>query len=254
MNARHPVLVTRTPPEGERLAARLRQLGFDVLNWSPLRLAGPAEPSRIAGRLQGLLPADCVIMTSPESIRQAVGLVGAAAFAGSRIVVPGSGSARQAEQLGLSDIAFPVCGGNSETMLELPELRQVADKSVLILAAAGGRRLLEKSLAARGARVERLHVYQRLKAPLPPDLEDRLVQTPQLTTLISSGGALKALHDQLSTQAWQRVAAGRLLAPSERVADMARALGCLQAENAGGADDLTMIACLPGLTSGPHLR
>jgi len=254
MNAQHLALVTRTPPEGALLAARLRQLGFDAFNWSPIGLAGPPEPHQTAARLRGLLPTDRVIITSPEGIRQAVSLVGAEAFGSSQIVVPGRGSARQAKEMGLSGIVFPDRGGNSEAMLELPELREVKGMRVLILAAEGGRRLLEESLGLRGARVDRLHVYQRLKMPLPPDLEQRVVHAPRLSTLISSGGALEAAHKQMSTKAWQRVSDGWVLVPSERVADMARALGCQQTVNAGGADDQAMIACLVGLTSESHLR
>jgi uroporphyrinogen-III synthase len=237
-------LVTRTNPDGQSLLQKLGELGEDAVHCPPVRLSGPDDPGSVAAQLLELLPVDRIIATSAEALRQAVALIGPTAFADTPTVVPGPGTARVARQLGLSKLAFPEQGGTSEAMLTLPELDQVNNFKVLILAAAGGRRLLESRLRERSARVKRVHVYQRHDQPLPDDLEDRILVSNDLVTLISSGGALEALHRQLSKNAWHQLAAGRVVVPSERVMQLACKLDCQQVINALGADDAAMLRSL----------
>jgi uroporphyrinogen-III synthase len=238
------VLVTRAGQAGERLTRLLSRYGQDAVHCSPVRLDGPEDPEAITQRLHELLPVDQVIMTSGEAIHQVVRLVGSEAFASIPIIVPGPGSARKAESLGLQSVISPPSAGNSEAMLKLPELDHVDGKSILIMAAAGGRRLLETELRRRGARVQRIHVYRRLDQVLPEGLDLRIRDANILSTLISSGGALQALESLLEPEAWRKVVAGRVVVPSPRVAEMASRSGCRNVIQADGADDESMLKAL----------
>ncbi len=238
------VLVTRTGVAGEKLAERLRQAGQDSVHCAPVRLAGPADRTAVAARLARMLPVDRVVMTSGEAIRQAVQLVGRDAFSSIPIIVPGPGSAREARDLDLPIVVSPSQAGNSEAMLDLPELTNIDGCTVVILAAAGGRTLLQDELQRRGARVERVHVYRRLHRALPQGLGQRIVHADQLTTLISSGGALQAMKSQLGSEAWAKLTASRMVVPSPRVAEMASEMGCRNVLEADGADDESMLKAL----------
>ncbi len=238
------VLVTRTGSDGERLTRALRQAGWDALHCPPVRLEGPENAEAVARRLAEVLPVERIIMTSGEAIRQAVALVGHEVMSSIPVIVPGPGSARRARDLGLESVVSPESAGNSEAMLALPELNDVEGRSIAILAAAGGRALLETELRRRGARVERIHVYRRLDQALPEGLDQRIHQARQLTTLISSGGALLALESRLKPESWQKVLAGRVVAPSPRVAEMATRSGCRNVVQADGADDKSMLKAL----------
>jgi uroporphyrinogen-III synthase len=238
------ILITRSGEPGRALCARVEALGFRALHCSPVALTGPADAEATAARLAASLPADRIIITSPEGIRQAVALVGRASLADCLVIVPGPGSAAIAHELGLEQVLCPNSTGNSEAMLALPELEDISGARILILAAAGGRRLLEKVLAERGADVERVHVYRRLQHALPDDLDKTLQQAGPVITLASSAGALEGLHTQMSDSSWNRLTQGLMIVPSERVAELAAALGCLRVRNAGGADDEAMLNCL----------
>lgn len=246
---RELVLVTRTGAAGADLVKRLRQAGREALHCPPVSLAGPADEKKATLSLTGLLPVDRVIMTSGEAIRRTAGLVGSKVFADTPVIVPGPGSAKQACGLGFENVLSPPAAGDSEAMLALPELQNVSGRTVFILAAAGGRRLLETELRERGATVHRVHVYRRLDNPLPEGLERRIRKADGLITLISSGGALEMLANGLVSDAWSRLALGRMVVPSKRVLGVARQMGCRDVVRADGADNESMLAVLDGPTS-----
>lgn len=247
------VLVTRSGQAGQALTRALAGMGWDARHCPPVKLVGPSDPTACAVQLRAALPVDRIVLTSPEGVRQTHYLLAGEQLASTPIVVPGPQTARLARSLGFAVVVSPAQSGDSESMLALPELANVAGLRILILAAAGGRRLLERELIRRGARVERLHVYRRLRCDLPDHLEPALIAAPALVSMISSGGALEALRDGLTDAAWARVLSAALVVPSQRVAALARELGAQHVFCARGADDQAMIDALNDATSSAQL-
>jgi uroporphyrinogen-III synthase len=248
------ILVTRAGVAGAELTHRLEAGGWHALHCPSVRLVGPAAPERCARRLAALLPADRVIMTSPEGVRRAVELVGAAAFAEVPVIVPGPGTARVAREQGLARVISPAHSGDSEAMLALPELGSIAGLRILILAASGGRRLLEAVLRDGGADVHRVHVYRRLTVDFPGALVPKLLAADRVVSLISSGGALEALKASAPEPIWTRIMAGPVIVPSPRVAELAKKwMGSNRIHTAQGADDDAMVEALRSATSSAQL-
>ncbi|MFP4209288.1 MAG: uroporphyrinogen-III synthase [Wenzhouxiangella sp.] len=244
MNSETLVLVTRFGPEGDRLARILSDQGLPAAHFAPVELAGPEDPAACRARLLALLPCDRLIVPSAEALRQAVVLVGVVPLAELPLIVPGAGTARAARELGFVDVSYPDRGGTSEDILDLPQLDAVDGLKVLVLAAAGGRRDIGRELARRGATVERLHVYRRLPADPPAGLESRLLACTDPVTLLASGGALAGLEAALGPAAWSHLLTGLMVAPSARVAVLARAAGADRVETATGADHAAMLQAL----------
>ena len=244
MNSNTRLLVTRSGPAGQRLADRLRAAGLDTVWYSPVRLVGVSQPAELRRRLEALLPADVLVVPSPEALRRLAEMKPPHTLGQTPLVVPGPGSADLARELGFLSVRSPDSAGTSEDMLELPELSAVAGQRILILAAAGGRRLIEQTLAERGAEVHRLHIYRREAVPPQPDVTGLLSVAEDLVTLLGSGGALAGLADQLEAPAWGAIQRGLVIAPSQRVAEEAMARGCGRVEAATGADDQAMLEAL----------
>ena len=241
------VLVTRAGEPGRQLTRRIHDAGLSAMACPPIALVGPEDPQKAREDLDRLLPADRVVVTSGEALRQAVSLVGAERFGDRPVIVPGPGTAARARTLGLECVVHPPHGGDSEAMLALEELTSVRDLRVLILAAAGGRELLQRELARRGARVDRLHVYRRLPVPLPAELDARVAEAGATITLAASLGALEALQMRLDCAAGAKLRSGVVIVPSVRAADGARAMGWTRVVQAGGADDAAMLEALGNL-------
>jgi uroporphyrinogen-III synthase len=72
----------------------------------------------------------------------------------------GRGSMRELERYGVKQVAAPA-RFDSEALLDLPEMREVAGKRIVIFRGEGGRELLGATLAARGAAIEYAECYRR---------------------------------------------------------------------------------------------
>ncbi|MEE4638720.1 MAG: uroporphyrinogen-III synthase [Wenzhouxiangella sp.] len=238
------ILVTRSGEEGRELCRMLASGGCRAEHFAPVTLAGPEDRERCRRQLLSALPCDHLIAPSAEALRQAAALAGIEQLARLSLIVPGEGTARVARALGFRHINHPPLGGTSEDILRLPVLEAVRDQRVVVLAAAGGRPEIGRELSRRGAVVERLHVYRRLRQPIPPVLEDQLLQCPDPITLLASGGALAALKETLAQETWEHLIVGLMIAPSARVADLARAAGGMKVEAANGADHESMLRAL----------
>ncbi len=245
------VLVTRTGVEGQSLADKVAALGPVALHLPLVRLRGPADPAQVRRNFSSLPAMDGLILTSKEGVRQAAALGFLASLQTTLTIVPGPGTRSLAIEMGQRQVRCPgTDGGNSEAMLAMAELQDVAGKQWLILAASDGRRLLDRSLQARGARVHRLTVYRR--SPEPPDEASiqALRAAPNWISLIASGSALDRLATSLPGDLWDKLRAGSMIVPSERLHQLAGACGASKVIVSAGAGDQDMLDALKASTSG----
>ena len=238
------ILVTRTGEEGQSLADSLRAAQLQVRHFAPVVLAGPEDEAVCRQALLAALPVDLLVAPSAQALRESIALVGIDILADLALVVPGRGTAEVARALGFRRVMHPTGGGTSEEILALPALQQVEGRRVLILAAAGGRTVIQQRLAERGAAVERLHVYRRLPQSVPEALAAELGTAADPIVLLASGGALQALFGTLARSTWSQLCAGLMIAPSERVAAQAREYGAEHVVSAAGADHQSMLRAL----------
>ena len=238
------ILVTRTGEEGQSLADMLRTAQVQVRHFAPVVLAGPEDAAACRQALLAALPVDLLVAPSAQALRESVALVGIDILADLALVVPGEGTAELARSLGFQKVIHPPGGGTSEEMLALPALQQVEGRRVLILAAAGGRTVIQQRLAERDAAVQRLHVYRRVPQSVPEALAAELGTAADPIVLLASGGALQALAGTLARSTWSQLCAGLMVAPSERVAAQAREHGAQHVVCASGADHQSMLRAL----------
>lgn len=242
---RTQVLVTRTGAEGLALARKVDELGFDALHLPLVRLQAVSDPERVRRQFLALPHLDGLIVTSREGVRQAAALGLLTDLRTTATVVPGQGTRALALELGLQRVDCPGgLSGSSEAMLAMATLQQVAATHWLILAASDGRRLLDRTLQARGAVVHRLTVYRR--SPEPPDESaiETLCTGKDWVTLLASGSALERLATSLPTAAWDRLRQGTMVVPSDRLQALASERGVANVIVSAGASDEAMLAAL----------
>lgn len=128
------------------------------------------------------------------------------------------------DTLGAHD-AIVMGGGakmNSETLLALPGLAQVANQKILIIRGQGGRPLIAEELELRGATVEYCELYAR---ELPADCAKKLAQIEFLGNDVLPVFSIETLDnfvaavelDQLTENKRDAVLRLNLVLPSERV-------------------------------------
>jgi uroporphyrinogen-III synthase len=235
------VLVTR--PEGQQhaLLAALRQAGHDVSYAPSLRIEA-SDLSAVERRyLEDIDHYHAVIFISRNAAEFALAHLDAMWPqwpVGVNWLAVGEATAATLTQAGLQP-EHPPEGFNSEALLAMPCLQNVADKKVLLLRGEGGREVLGPTLRERAERLDEVVLYRRVCAASfawPAAPVDVLMVTSQ------QGWECIMAH---ATNRLPRTA--RIIAGSERIAALIRAAG-FDVLAAASPHDSDMLAALARLS------
>jgi uroporphyrinogen-III synthase len=207
--------------------------------------ATPLNDTAHRRTLADALAADTLLFTSPNAVHAAATLIPFSPQQQQCWLAVGEGTRRVLQGYGIH--AAAPARMDSEGLLALPELRDVAGKRIGLITAPGGRGMLQPALQARGATVIRAHVYQRQVIPLRRSakqaLDQALTNPQQCLLALSSDEALQALLAQVTHP---RLFDVGVLAASERLAQCAHAAGFRRISTATSArPDALMQAALP---------
>lgn len=146
--------------------------------------------------------------------------------AGLKLVCIGQGSAQRLQQLGYTNVSIPGPPYQSETLLALPLLQQVAGKRIVIFQGNGGRELLSATLSARGAHVEQVECYRRVQPQVDalPLIQAWHRGAVNVVTVSSTLG-LQNLYEMLGTRGRPMLLKTPIVVLSERTARTCRELG-----------------------------
>ena len=215
------IVVTRPRDQAASLMQGIKQLGGNPVLFPLLEIAPAADCAELVALKRHITAYDLLIFISPNAVRYGMGALGAVPPK-VRVATIGQSSAQALRTLGISQVIAPTDRFDSETLLALPELLNIAGKKVAILRGDGGRELLGDTLKVRGANVEYVCCYQRSKANL--DVGTLLATHPDALTVTSSE-ALEHLLDALSESDRSSLAVIPLFVPHTRIADAARLRG-----------------------------
>jgi len=227
------IVVTRPRELALGLAQLIENAGGQAILFPALAIEDlpPPEPLR---RLKAF---DLAIFISPTAVHKAV----KNEMLWPRVAAVGPGTRRELEKRGMRSVLAPLDGADSDALLEVPELRRVAGKRVLILRGEGGRELLGDTLKSRGARVEYAECYRRVRpdsdpAPLLAAWANGAVHAVS----VFSSGSLENLFAMLGEPGAAQLRETPLFVPHRRIAEHARRLGVGEAVVAGPGDDETL--------------
>jgi len=228
------VLVTRPAHQAAALARMIGAAGGTAFEFPALEIeAVPLD--ELTGALAQVATADIVIFISPNAAQFGMAAIHTLPAA-IQIFAVGPGTTRALQAHGLGNIITPD-GQDSEALLALSQLQQVAGKRVVIVRGVGGRALLADTLAARGAQVHFMECYRRVRphadaAPLLARWQaggiDAVTVTSaetleNLAALLGGAGRPLLLHTPL-------------FAPHEKIADAARRFGIAHVVATPGGD------------------
>ena len=178
------VAVTRARAQASELAARLRDLGAEVLETPAIRI----EPRPVTlPRLDGLA---LICVTSPNGARLffealARGGFDARALAGVKVAAIGPGTAAALRTAGIEADFVPE-RFVAEGLLEALEGEPLEGRRVLVARAAEARDVLPDGLRERGAEVELLALYDTVAEPLSQSQRESLARATHVTFTSSS--------------------------------------------------------------------
>jgi len=231
------IAVTRPRDQAASLAQRISQAGGTPLLFPLLDIEPVQDDAPLHEQLSRLERYDLAIFISPNAVQHTFAAMRAAGLAlppQLRIATVGQGSAKALRELGITDIIAPTERFDSEGLLALPELQNVAGWNALIFRGDGGRELLGDTLKARGATVEYAACYRRSKPQ--QDIAALLSAAPAAITVTSSEALshLRQMLESCSSETWRDLP---LFAPHPRIAALASQQGWRQVVTTASGDD-----------------
>lgn len=215
-------------PRGQHAGVRsaAARIGACVLALSPLVIErrNDTATSRLLAQALG---AGIVLFTSPNAVRAAAALRRLRTRRGQTVLAVGDGTRRALQRLGIN--AMSPARMDSEGLLSMPALHDVAGRSVGLVTAPGGRNRIGPTLQARGADLSRADVYERMPLIIGEArwqaLADALSNPHRVLLALSSGEALDAMLRQEPADLAIPLRRIAVAAASERLAQVARDAG-----------------------------
>lgn len=247
------VLIPRPARQQDPLVAMLRDLGCRTFVL-PVMEIRPSQSPGLASRLQSELDgADMAIFISGNAVSCCVDLlsqVGGSLPEQIAYFAVGRTTAERLANHGCHAV-FPQDKANSEGLLELESLQQVAGKKILICRGEGGRDKLRVGLEERGAEVSYLDLYRRVPSRQFAGALNDLIQSDGVDAIIvHSGDVLAALLDCLEGDSREKVRHLRFVVPAQRIAEMLAEKGVTSAIVAVNALPGKIAEALVGATLG----
>jgi uroporphyrinogen III methyltransferase / synthase len=183
------VAVTRARAQASALAARLRELGAEVVETPAIRI----EPRPVEGELRAAIERvrdyALVCLTSPNGVRllfEALAEAGrdARALAGAQLAAIGPGTAAELARRGIRADVVPE-RFVAEALVEALEPVAVEGRRVLVARAAEARSVLPDALRERGAAVDDVALYDTVAEPLS-DADRAALERATYVTFTSS--------------------------------------------------------------------
>jgi uroporphyrinogen-III synthase len=245
------IVVTRPRGQSVALAQRIAQAGGIPLLFPLLEIVASEFGEDFSESLHQLPRADFLVFISPNAVQ-----FGLAALRQAGVLLPpslqiaavGQGTARALRDAGYEHVLAPAQQFDSEGLLALPALQQVAGRHVVIVRGDGGRELLAETLRSRGAQVTYLNCYTRRPAVF--DAQALRAARPDALSVTSSE-ALDALWAGLDAAAREELRVLPLLVIHPRIAARAQQQGWRDVRVTGSGDDGLLAGLIAWATARP---
>ncbi|MHB8668081.1 MAG: uroporphyrinogen-III synthase [Burkholderiales bacterium] len=234
------VVVTRPAGQSAHMAALIRAAGGEPVLFPALEIFDARDLRPVLALIERLDAFDLAVFVSANAVEKALALVRARRTwpPALRVATVGRGSERELRRHGFAAVIAPSERFDSEALLDLPELKQVQGRRVVIFRGEGGRELLGDTLAARGAVVEYAECYRRDRPRADPAPLLALWARGALDAFtVTSSEGLANLHQLLGADGARCLQDTPLFVPHQRIAAAARALGVRNVVLTGPGDE-----------------
>ena len=247
------ILVTRPEHQAHEFAERIRAAGGHPVLFPVLEIQDTLDSRPLLDLIKRLDEFDLAIFISPNAVNKAMSLICARRTfpASLKTAAVGQGTTRALGRFGVTGVIAPTTRFDSEALLDLPELRQVKGKRVVVFRGDGGRPLLGDTLVGRGAILEYAECYRRIK----PDLDIapllRAWENGKMDAIaITSTEGLRNLCEMVGKPGSPWLQKTALFVSHERIGEAARKLGFVRVIPTGAGDDGLMEGLLNYFGSG----
>lgn len=234
------ILVTRPAHQAQELSRLIGEAGGRAMLFPVIEIVDLDDLQPLLAVIGRLEQFDLAIFISPNAVDKAMNLIASRGSLppGLKVAAVGQGSARELKRFGVAGVIAPRGRFDSEALLELPELHDIAGRRVVIFRGEGGRELLGDTLRARGAELTYAECYRRGRPSADAAALLRAWARGEVDAVtVTSGEGLHNLFDLLGKLGQQWLRKTPLFAPHPRIAQVARELGIANVITTGPGDE-----------------
>ena len=234
------VLVTRPKGQAERLARVISAAGGEAIVFPTIEIRPLDELAPLLGLLDRLDEYQIAVFVSANAVDIGLPLLlqRRAVPADLRFAAVGSATCTALEGFGITGVISPTERHDSEGLLALPEMTDVAGRRIVIFRGESGRELIAETLRGRGAEVEYAVCYRRVR----PQADTAALAARWHAGEIHAVSAMSMesvsnLYQMLDEPTRRLLTATPVLVPHPRIAEDARKLGLTHVHITGHSDE-----------------
>ena len=198
------IAITRPVDQAKKLSALIEQAGGTPILFPLIEITPLNDYSQFESVISRIAEYDWAIFISSNAVQNSMPrLVKNSIPETLKFAVIGPVTATELQSFGVKDVLVPSDRFDSESLLALPEMNNVADHKIMIVRGIGGRDVLAESLKARGAQVTFAECYQRINPQTNCDLLAQLYAEKKLHGIVvTSSEAMRHLLDLADNAGW----------------------------------------------------
>ena len=203
LNGKH-IAITRPIDQAKKLSALITEAGGTPISFPLIEITPLKDYSQFEAVINQIETYDWAIFISSNAVQNGMPrLVKAGIPKNLNFAAIGPVTASELESFGIKHVLIPNSRFDSESLLTLPEMTDVADKKILIFRGVGGRDVLAETLKARGAQVTFAECYQRINPQTSCALLANLYREKKLHGIVvTSSEAMRHLLDLAGDADW----------------------------------------------------
>ena len=223
------VMITRPAHQSEKLVKGIHAAGGETFIFPTLAIEAIPLSNENIDKLELINHFHMIIFISPNAVKHGLDhILGISQLSDEvKLATIGQGSARALKAyLGKEADIVPEKEFNSEGLLAMQAMQDVNNHRILIVRGNGGREVLKQTLRERGALVEYLDAYQRVKPDVDSTILEENLQNKQIAAIvITSAESLKNLVEMTPINVREQLLQTPLLLINNRLVEVAREAG-----------------------------
>lgn len=198
------IAITRPADQANKLAKLIADAGGTPILFPLIEITPLDDYSQFENVISNIADYDWAIFISSNAVQNGLPrLLKQGAPANLQFAAIGPTTAKAIKDFGISNVLSPKDRFDSESLLALPEMRDVQGKKIMIFRGVGGREILAETLKARGAQVTFAECYQRINPQTNCDLLAQHYAEKKLHGIvITSSEAMRHLLDLAGNADW----------------------------------------------------
>jgi uroporphyrinogen-III synthase len=198
------IAITRPADQAKKLAALISEAGGTPILFPLIEITPLDYYSLFESVISNIADYDWAIFISSNAVQNGMPrLVKNGLPPNLKFAAIGPVTASELQNFGVKDVLIPRGRLDSESLLALPEMNNVAGKKIMIVRGIGGRDVLAETFKARGAQVTFAECYQRTNPQTYCDLLANLYKEKKLHGIVvTSSEAMRHLLDLAGDADW----------------------------------------------------